>query len=183
MFFTSKLKYFFAVFLFYGCQPDVTSINVTSKHLSIVDSVMLYRNKPYSGTLLSKIDTVITYKVNYLDGIKHGEEQKFFFNGDKAELKYFNKGKKTGTHKSWWYNNQIKSEYHFNDTGNYIGTQREWHSNGQLIKEFNYANGKEEGKQKKWDIKGKITTNYETINGERYGLIGSNKCKPDNYVD
>ena len=183
MFLISNIKYFFLFFLFYACQTKIDSININNKQLALVDSTMLYKEKPFSGMLFSKIDTLTNYKAAYINGKKHGKEQKFFFNGHLAELRFYNQGKKKGIHQSWWNKKQLKSEYHFDDDGNYIGTQREWHANGQLHKEFNYTKGNEDGKQKSWDFTGKISANYEVINGERFGLISSNKCKPDTYVD
>lgn len=181
MFSGSNLKYFLFIFCLYSCQSKVNKFNITDDNLSFSNGVMLYKEKPYSGILFSKIDTVTTYNAIYLEGKKHGKEQKFFYKGDLAELRYYTNGKKSGTHRTWWNKEQIKLEYHFDTAGNQIGTQREWYSNGQLFKEFNYHNGKEDGTQKSWDITGKINANYIVIDGERFGFIGSKNCNPFNY--
>lgn len=178
-----NFKYILLAFLISGCQLENNDISINNEYLSLNDSIMLYKDKPFSGILFSKIDTLTTYKAAYMNGKKHGEEQKFFFNGKLSESKTFTNGKKTGIHKAWWNNNQIMSEYHFDDHGNLVGKQREWFSNGKLLKELNYIQGKEDGLQKKWDFKGKLIANYRVINGESFGLISSNTCKPDTYVD
>lgn len=180
---TSSLKFIFLTLLFYGCHSKVDRITINNEHLALSNNIVLYKQKPYSGILYSKIDTVTTYRAAYVNGKKDGEEQKFFFNGKLSESKFYTQGKKTGTHRTWWNNNQLMSEYHFDYQGNYIGKQREWFSNGKLLKELNYTNGKETGNQKKWNFEGKLIANYEVIDGETFGLISSNTCKPDSYVD
>lgn len=181
MFSFSNVQYVLLIFLLCSCQSKVHRLEITDDELNFSNGIMLYKEKPYSGILFSKIDTVTTYSAVYQEGKKHGKEQKFFYKGDLAELRYYNKGKKSGTHRSWWNKEQIKFEYHFDINGNQIGTQREWYSNGQLFKEFNYYNGKEDGPQKSWDITGKIDINYVVIAGERFGFIGSKNCNPFNY--
>ena len=177
MFTLSNLKYLFFIFLLNACQSKVQNLSVNDSHLSLVDGVMLYEQQPYSGILFSKTDTLTIYKVTYLKGQKHGMEQKYFHNGNLAQVRHYTKGKESGTHKAWWDKTQLMSEYHFDSVGNQIGLQREWHTNGQLAKEFNYNNGEESGAQKSWDFTGKIKANYVVINGERFGFIGSKNCK------
>ncbi len=174
----SKLKYVVLIFLLYSCKPKNTNLSINNKHLTLVDGVMLYKKQPFSGTLSSKTDTLTTYKITYVEGQKEGKEEKFFFNGNLAESRFYTNGKKYGIHRAWWNKEQLKSEYHFNSNGNYHGVMREWYSNGQLSKEFNYINGKENGAQKLWDATGRIKANYSVINGERFGLIESKNCKP-----
>jgi len=177
----SNLKYVLLILWLCSCQSEVHRLEITDEGLNFSNGIMLYKEKPYSGILFSKIDTVTTYSAMYQEGKKHGKEQKFFFKGDLAELSYYTKGIKSGTHRSWWNKEQMKFEYHFDTMGNKIGTQREWYSNGQLFKEFNYRNGQEDGTQKSWDITGKINVNYVVIAGERFGFIGSKNCNPFNY--
>lgn len=179
----SNLKYIFLFFLVYTCKPKSYNLNVKNQNLSLVNDVMIYKEKPFSGTLFSKVDTITTYKATFKEGMKNGKEQKFFYNGNLAELRHYTNGKKTGTHQAWWNNEQLKFEYNFDDFGNQTGLQREWTSKGLLIKEFHYIEGEQDGTQKLWDYDGKITANYIVINGESFGLIGSEKCKPDGYVD
>ncbi len=177
MFFTSKIKYLILFILLNACQAK-TNIDINNKDLSLVKGLMLYKKKPFSGILFSKIDTLIIYKTTYVNGQKNGIEQKFFFNGDLAEQRFYTKGKKSGTHRAWWNKDQLKYEYHFDNNANYNGILQEWYSNGQLLKKFNYINGKEDGTQKMWDATGRIKANYSVINGERFGLIESKNCKP-----
>ncbi len=177
MFVVSNTKYVFLITFLSACQPSIKNLNLTNDDLAFKNEIILYKEKPYSGTLFSKNDTLTTYQAMYVDGKKHGKEQKFFYNGTIAELRFYTQGKKSGTHRSWWNKEQLKSEYHFDNTGHYIGLQQEWYPNGQLAKEFNYTNGKENGTQKTWNSAGQITANYVVINGERFGFIGSKSCK------
>ena len=191
-----NVPYLLLILVLSACQSKVITLNVTNKNLALVNGIMLYKEKPYSGMLFSKIDTLNTYKdmyvpgkvfskmdtlttytAMYLEGKKHGKEQKFFYNGTLAEVRFYTQGNKSGKHQTWWDKKQLKAEYHFSHAGDYMGKQREWHHNGQLAKEFNYNNGKEDGTQKLWDFDGKIKANYEVINGERFGFIGSKDCK------
>ncbi|TSE04178.1 toxin-antitoxin system YwqK family antitoxin [Aquimarina algiphila] len=178
-----KTRYLFLIFLLYACNSEVNDLNINDRNLTLDNGYMYYKDKLYSGTLFSKIDTLTVNEITYLEGKKHGKEQKFFFNGKLAVLRFYTHGKKSGTHKAWWNNGQLKFVNHFDINGNPIGTQRAWYSNGKLAEELNYTNGKEDGTQKLWDFNGKIKANYQVLNGERFGLIGSLNCKSDNYVD
>ena len=166
-----------------ACTPKTYDLDVDNEALLLKDGIMYYQDNPFSGTLYSKVDTIIIAKIPYFKGKKHGKEEKYYYNGAPAAERYFTHGKKSGTHKAWWNNGQLEFIHQFDSHGNPTGIQRNWYATGQLSKEFNYSNGKEYGTQRKWDANGKITTNYQVINGERFGLIGSENCKSDTYVD
>ncbi|WP_010522516.1 toxin-antitoxin system YwqK family antitoxin [Aquimarina agarivorans] len=183
MFNFSQLKYFMLVGLLLACKSKPNELTINDTNLALVNGLMLYKDKPYSGILISKIDTLITYKSTYVEGKKDGKEEKFFFNGDLAASKFYANGKKQGIHRSWWNKKQLKSEYQFNKKGKYHGVVREWYGNGQLLKEYHYVNGEEVGTQKMWDPKGRIIANYSVIDGERYGLVEYKKCKPVTNVE
>ncbi len=178
-----KIKYIPLILLIFSCQSKALKLDIKAKNLSLTNGIMLYKDKPYTGVLYSKNDTITLYRVSYLKGIKHGKEERFYFDGLPASQRFYTNGKKVGVHKGWWSNQQPKFITHFDNAGNLTSTQREWLSNGMLIKELHFANGNEKGWQKSWDINGKIKSNYVVINGERFGLIGYNKCKSGDYVD
>jgi len=180
---TIKITSVGLLFFLFNCKPKTYHIDVSNKDLKSVDNLLYYRNKPFSGILSSKVDTLIINTVSYLEGKKHGKEQKLYANGKIAATRLYLNGKKSGIHKAWWSNGQLKFEKKYDDNGNPIGIQREWYSNGKQAKELNYIQGKESGSQKMWDYQGKIVANYQVIYGERYGFIGSVNCKSDNYVD
>ena len=179
----SNLKCIIFIFLLYACGRKVNNLNINNEDLKLVDGIMLYKEKPYTGNTFFKNDTIIINSASYLNGKKHGEEKRFFYNGDLAVSRSYINGKPSGTHKTWWDNGQPKAILQYDNLGNPIGTHREWYSNGQLAKEFNFTNGKEDGTQKQWDVNGKIKANFVTINGERFGLIGYDKCKALDYED
>ncbi len=178
MFTLPNLSSLLLILVVCSCQSNVNKLNVKDRNLDLTDGIMLYEGKPYSGVLFSKIDTLTTYTATYLDGKKHGEERKFFYDGRLASSGFYTQGKKSGTHRTWWNRDQLKSEYTYDDSGNYIGKQLEWYRNGQLSKEFHYnMNGEQDGTQKLWNLAGRIKANYEVINGKSYGLIESKDCK------
>ncbi len=178
-----KIRYLVLFFLIYACNYESIDLTIDDKNLTLSKGILSYKGKRYSGTLSSKIDTLTVNRISYLNGKKHGKEEKFFFNGKLAAVRFYTHGKKSGTHKAWWDNGQLEFVYHFDTKGNKIGIHNEWYSNGQLAKAFNFTDGKQDGTQKMWDYNGKIKANYQVINGERFGLIGSINCKPNNYVD
>ncbi len=183
MYVTTKIIFVFLLFSLFSCNPKTHNLDVSNKDLKPKGDLLYYKDKPFSGILSSRVDTLAINKVSYLEGRKHGEEQKLFANGKLAAIRFYQNGKKSGIHKAWWSNGQLKFIKKFDSDGNPVGIQQEWYSNGKLAKEFNYIDGKESGSQKIWDYQGKIVANYQVINGERFGLIGSVNCKSDNYVD
>ena len=181
------LKIYTITLLFFliACEPapQVMKLDIKNADLKLTDGIMLYKGKPYTGNTFFKNDTIVINTASYVNGKKHGEEKRFFYNGNVAVSRSYTNGEPTGTHKTWWENKQLKSVYDFDEAGNKIGIHREWYRDGRLAKEFHYTNGKEDGTQKIWNLDGEIEANYIVINGERFGLIGSVNCKPDNYVD
>ena len=173
----------FSFLIIISCDSKVRRLSIDDNELKLEDSIMLYKKKPYTGILFSKVDTTTTYSVTYVKGKKEGKEQQFYLNGDLAVERFYTQGKKSGTHRAWWNNKQPKFIHHYDNIGNFVGAQREWYSNGQMNKEFNYREGQEEGTQKLWDVDGKIIANYQVRNGEKFGLIGSEFCKSGAYED
>ncbi|MBW1298985.1 toxin-antitoxin system YwqK family antitoxin [Aquimarina litoralis] len=178
-----KITFLFLILSLFSCKPKTYNIDIKNKNLKFAGSLLYYNDQPFSGILSSKVDTVVVNTISYLQGVKHGKEEKLHANGKIALIRFHQNGKETGTHKAWWSNGQLKFIKNFNNEGLPIGMQQEWHSNGKQAKELNYKEGKEFGSQKMWDYNGKIIANYQVINGERFGLIGSVNCKSDNYVD
>ena len=114
MFAKSAIKYIVLfIIIFNSCNHDTEELDLKSKDIRMMDKQIYYKDKPYTGIIFSKIDTIITYKAFFVDGKKHGQEQKFFFNGTLAESGIYNHGKKIGKHQSWWNKNQLKAEYYY----------------------------------------------------------------------
>ncbi|CAM1344141.1 toxin-antitoxin system YwqK family antitoxin [Tenacibaculum amylolyticum] len=152
-------------------------LDYNDKDFQLQKGVLLYNDKPFTGTLLSFDAINDTYnRLEYFGGKKDGEELKKYKNGVIAEQRFYKQGNKVGKHSAWWKNGTIKFEYHFNQKGEYNGTVKEWYRNGQPLKIFNFKNGREEGSQKMWQSDGKIRANFVTKKGERFGLIGLKKC-------
>ena len=97
-----KIKFLFLISLLISCQSKVNELDIKDSNLSLVNNILHYQEKPYSGILYSKADTLVIYKATYAKGKKHGKEQKYFYNGDLAEQRFYNQGKNSGTHQSWW---------------------------------------------------------------------------------
>ena len=158
-------------------QENTLVIESSNSDLKLINGVLLYKNKTFSGTITQFNEVNKTHNsAKYFNGKKEGEELKKYENGSVAEQRFYTKGSKSGIHKSWWQNGQQKFEYHFNSKGEYNGNVKEWYPNGQVYRDFNYIRGKEAGSQRMWQPNGKIRANYVTKNGERFGLIGLKKC-------
>lgn len=156
---------------------DDLVIEDTNAELELVNGVLLFKDKPFDGLLEAHYDSgKVKSQINYSRGKKEGLETILHENDSIFSKRFYNKGLKTGIHKSWWENGHPKFVYHFNSQGEYNGNVKEWYASGILFRDFNYVNGKETGIQRLWYETGKIKANYEVINGERFGLIGLKKC-------
>lgn len=175
------------LFLCVACEkrdiPPIVLLQEDSQ-LQIRNGILYHENRMFTGVLKS-FDAVnqTNNTATYLNGKKAGEEIKLFINSELAEVRFYRKGIKVGTHKAWSSSGQQKFEYPYNDEGVYHGTIKEWYPNGQLVKEFHYVHGKEIGTQKMWTSNGKLMANYTVIQGERFGLIGLKKCYSVNTKD
>ena len=129
------------IFNLFSCKPKTYHLDVSNTDLESKENLLYYKNQPFSGTLSSKVDTVVINEANYLNGKKHGKEQKLYANGEIAVLRFYQNGKKSGIHKAWWNNGQLKFVRQFDNYGNPTGIQQEWYSNGKLAKELHYMNG------------------------------------------
>ncbi len=151
--------------------------NINDLSFSLVNGVLLYQDKPYSGIVNELYsDRNFKTKSEYLEGERSGYYKGWYSDGSKQFDRYYKKGLKVGIHIGWYKNNQKMFEFHFNDSGEYNGSVKEWYVNGILSSSFNYTNGIEEGSQQMWQPNGKIRANYVARNGERFGLIGLKKC-------
>lgn len=150
---------------------------LTDENLKLVNGVLNYKGKPFSGHLVSYYEGVKPkQKVHYSNGRKNGVEKQWNIDGVLIEKRTYVKGRKSGIHQGWWDSNKLKFEYTFNNVGMYNGSVKEWYENGQLYRSFNYIEGKEIASQRLWKPDGSIKANYEVVNGERFGLIGLKKC-------
>ena len=64
-----------------ACQQKELIVEVNDKNLSLNNEVVLYKEKPFTGVLQSKNDTLVTYKAQYVNGKKEGEEKSFIVMG------------------------------------------------------------------------------------------------------
>jgi len=131
----------------------------------------------YSGRFILRYsDGGIKEERVYKNGLRHGEQLKWYANAEKHSIRYYRIGKKTGTHVGWWKNGKKKFEFEFNKIGEHDGIAYEWFENGSPFKFFHYKNGKEQGSQKMYKPNGNIRANYVVIDNDRFGLIGLKKC-------
>jgi antitoxin component YwqK of YwqJK toxin-antitoxin module len=152
--------------------------NKTDVNFKLKNGVLFFIDAPYSGTVNTFYDNGnLKSKSTYYQGKREGNYFGFYPNKKKWFERYYTKGLKIKTHKSWFQNGQQMFEYQFNNQGSYNGFTKDWHLNGQLAKHFNFVEGKETGSQKMWKPTGKIRANFFTVNGERHGLIGLKNCE------
>lgn len=146
-------------------------------NFQLKNGVLNYADEPYSGIVYQYYqDKTLKSIATYYQGKKEGKYLGYYPNQKKWFERYYAKGIKIKTHKSWYQNGQQMFEYQFNNQGVYDGFVKDWHSNGQLARYFNFKNGKENGSQKMWKPTGKIRANFFTVDGERHGLIGLKNC-------
>jgi antitoxin component YwqK of YwqJK toxin-antitoxin module len=155
----------------------------TDPAFSLHGDTLYYLQTKYSGYLLDRNangDSV--YFAVYLNGLQHGIQKSWYTNKALSEIRFFDRGVKTGIHKGYWEDGRPRFEYEFQG-GEHHGTLKEWYKNGQAYKCFHYDKGYEEGSQKMWWENGGIRANYVVKNGRRYGLIGLKLCvNPENTV-
>ena len=168
--------FFVLSILFIRCDKPVTT--VFSDEFKKQNTVLLFKEKPYTGTLVAyyKNTTLLRYQKSYKKGLLHGVAKEWYNNGVLKSERTYKHGRKTGIHKGWWSNQNNKYQFQYNNQGVFEGEIKEWHANGLLAKKFHYHQGKEEGSQQMWTSKGIFRANYDVIDGERFGLIGSKKC-------
>jgi antitoxin component YwqK of YwqJK toxin-antitoxin module len=160
-----------------GVLPKVYVLK-SSKSVSIVVDTVYFNQKKYSGFLFELYpNTKDTASMEgYENGLLSGVSKKWYENKTLMEERYFEAGKKNGTHSVFWKNGQKKFEFTAkNDV--YEGKMTEWTSDGKLYHVGNYVNGQEDGSQQMWYENGKIRANYVIKNGKRFGLLGTKNCK------
>ena len=114
----------------------------------------------------------------FRDGLLDGTSRVWHPDGTRAELRQFREGRKTGTHRGWWPTGRRQFECTYaGDLA--IGECRDWYATGQLAAIHRYAAGVEAGLQQGWDRAGSLQFSYEIRDGRRYGLLGSELCRPD----
>lgn len=149
-----------------------------STDLSIVQDVVLYKKKVFTGILFevhpNKKDTLLWQSFKY--GLLDGVSKRWFLNRQLMEYREYKNGRKNGKQIAFWDNGNKRFEFTaLNDA--YEGALKEWTIDGHLFHLGHYKNGQEEGSQKMWYENGKIRANYVIINGKRYGLLGTKNCR------
>ncbi len=181
--FKKNVFLFFLILLFGACESNIPNLEIESDSQLITkkEGLVYYQLKPFSGFLIEKyLNHRIASRAGYLDGKLEGKQQKWYANGSKMQIRFYNKNRKVGQHNTWWPNGRMKFEY-FIEHDIPIKTHREWYSNGQLYSVFNYnLDGQPEGSQQIWFENGQIKANYVIKNGRRFGFLGAKGCMGEN---
>ncbi|HMV45799.1 MAG TPA: hypothetical protein PK079_05815 [Leptospiraceae bacterium] len=161
-----------------GCY-DFNTVENTDKDLSIVNGLVFYKGKPFTGKLKQEILPMNEIHISeYKDGAEDGEYTAKKKDGSLLERRYFKAGVKEGIHRSWFPNGKDRLYSEFKN-GTYINDRWEWHDNGvpALYERYN-----ENGNilvTKKWRRTGQIYMNLSFLeNGGSIGLPGSKICEP-----
>jgi antitoxin component YwqK of YwqJK toxin-antitoxin module len=103
------------------------------------------------------------YKENYVNGQKHGVQERWYDDGQQANKENYANNQKHGIQEAWHENGQqwCKENY---VNGQQHGIQEEWFDNGQRWYKENYANGQKHGIQEEWSPSG---VNPEYPNGRQ----------------
>jgi antitoxin component YwqK of YwqJK toxin-antitoxin module len=156
--------------------PDVY-INADDIRPVIKNGITNIDSIPFSGItygLYPNGDTAFLY--HYCKGKLQGKTQEWYSNRQLKEIRFYEDGRKTGTHTGWYPNGQLRFVYHMR-ADHFEGNVKEWFESGQLYRSFNYVNGQEEGMETMYYSNGKIKANYQSINGRKYGLTGVKNCE------
>jgi antitoxin component YwqK of YwqJK toxin-antitoxin module len=153
------------------------SINVTTSGIEVKNGIYYHNKQPFSGCLFALQpdgkDTLFTGC--YTDGKPDGTLIQRSPDGKILEVRVYDKGLKTGTHKGFWENGKPRFQYHF-EHDLYEGIQYKYFENGKLYTKKNYKNGQEDGMQQEWNQDGKLIINYQSLHGRQYGNIGKKHC-------
>lgn len=179
---SKKMKYSLIIsfmMALYSCSNEPAVLitrDRTDPALSLHGDTLYYQQTRYSGNLLSRnANGDSAFLFSYINGLQHGIQKSWYDNKNTSEIRFYDKGMKTGIHKGYWEDGRPRFEYEFKE-GEHHGTLKEWYKNGQAYKFFHYDKGYEEGSQKMWWENGVIRANYVVKNGRRYGLIGLKLC-------
>ena len=169
--------------IIFGCsKPQKTIPNIAilidSEQLTKKNDIVYYKNQLFNGHLIEKnIGGKLIAKSGYFNGKIDGLQQKWFGNGSKKEVRFYENNLKVGKHEAWYQNGNKRFEY-FIEKDIPIGVHQEWFENGQPFSLFTYNNlGQPEGLQKMWFENGQTKANYVVKNGRRYGLLGAKGCQ------
>ncbi len=175
-------KYWVVFLLIISCsrtQKTIPKIEILfdSNELTKKDDILYFENKLFNGYVIDKnIDGKLLSKSGYLNGKLEGLQHKWFENGNKIEVRFYENNQKNGKQEGWYKNGSKRFEYLVeNDIP--IGIHQEWYANGQLFSLLTYNDeGQPHGIQKMWFENGKIKVNYVVKNGRRYGFLGAKGC-------
>lgn len=157
--------------------PGSVSLNITTSGVDLKNGIYFHNKQPFTGCLFALQhngrDTL--FSGIFSNGKENGIQRKWYPDGHLSEVRYYEAGLKTGTHKGFWNNGKPKFTYHF-DKDLYEGPQYKYYEDGRPYTLKNYKNGQEEGMQQEWNQQGNLTINYQAQQGRQYGNIGKKNC-------
>lgn len=140
------------------------------------NGVYYYKNKPFSGSIISKYQSdTLKCIASFYQGKRHGVIKTFFTNGKLESERNYKNGIGYGRHFGYWENGNMKFDFIYYDDKR-EGLQKQWYENGNQYYELSFTDDKENGMQKAWRENGKPYINYEVKDGKRYGLQKSKLC-------
>lgn len=159
-------------FFFPVCERTVVRPNPAIAFRGLALTV---NGRNYCGTIETKIEgPEITRRTRYRDGLPHGREEERFSDGTIAAIREYDRGKKIGTHLSFYRGGQRRSHVEYED-GHFEGESWEWYASGALAGYARYEHGRGVGK-KIWRENGEIYLNVVYPAGQPAGLPGSRLC-------
>lgn len=110
-------------------------------------------------------DGKIKFIVNYIDGLKNGDELTFNSRGQIEGRTSYKNNVLDGIYGTYK-NGRPTQEVSYKD-GQFDGPTRKYFTNGKLQQEIFFKNGKQHGTYKYFDEEGNVTLEYEYKNGEK----------------
>jgi antitoxin component YwqK of YwqJK toxin-antitoxin module len=110
------------------------------------------------------------YKGNYVNGQKHGVQERWYDNSRQEYKENYVNGQLHGVQERWWYHNgrQANKENYVN--GKKYGLQEDWYENGRQAYKWNYVNGQQHGVQEARFDNGQQQFKLNFVNGKEHGV-------------
>ena len=150
--------------------PGDLPISADDPALTREHGILYLDTLPFTGTVQDGLTLT-----SYMTGLKHGQSESRYKNGERNFVRTYAAGRETGVHEGWWEDGTPRFEYHFKD-GVHHGVSKDWFRDGTLFRDFNYEHGHESGSQKMYFEDGSLRANYVVKDGRRFGLMGTKPC-------
>ena len=130
------------------CLPNALIINNIFSHLYPSDLEKCKEANPGMKSIIENNEEYIDKICQHIQ--PHGEQNKYYNNGQLKIKCYYKEGKKCGERKKWYENGQLRCQKFYKD-GKEHGESKHWYKGtGQIWSQCYYKDGKLHGEFKEW---------------------------------